>query len=319
MYNLLLNENMKIYRRWRTWIMVAILILIMALFLISQYSDVRKLELQDWRTQAEQQIKEAEKMIADADRSKGEVVLDAEMRKMLENDIKYQEYRLKNNIAPTEQSLWGVVLFMSAFVSLVSIFVVIIAADSLAGEFSGGTIKLLLLQPASRSKILLAKYLSVFVYALFMVALVMLVAFIAGAIFYGFDGASMTYLNVSETGEYIERNMILHTLTTYGLQCVMLVFVATIAFLISSVFRSSSMAISIAIGIQFFAPLITQLSLEYSWAKYLLFVHMDLTQYLNDTPLIKGVDLPFAISVLAIYFIVLNGLTWFLFHRRDIA
>lgn len=42
------------------------------------------------------------------------------------------------------------------------IFTIILAADSIAGELSGGTFKLLLIRPASLSKILLSKYISVF-------------------------------------------------------------------------------------------------------------------------------------------------------------
>ena len=51
--------------------------------------------------------------------------------------------------------------------SLVTIFAVIIAADSVAGEFSTGTIKLLLIRPWSRSKILLSKYISLLLFILF--------------------------------------------------------------------------------------------------------------------------------------------------------
>ncbi len=319
MYNLILNENMKIYRRWRTWIMSGILVLFMAISFFVTYGLVGTTSNQDWRAQSEQRVSEIRNSLAEADKPGNEMSLDAETRKMMEQDLKFEQHRLDKNIAPTEFTLWGEVLRLSGFVSLVIIFVIIVAGDSVAGEFSGGTIKLLLLQPASRSKILLGKYISVFLFAVFMILLVMLTAFVGGAIVHGFDGASTTYLTMSASGDIIERSMLLHTLVTYGLQCVMLVFVATIAFLISTVFRSSAMAISFAIGIQFSVPVLTVLVLQYDWAKYVLFVHIDLTQYLNNTPLIEGVKMPFAVSVLAVYFIVFNAITWLLFNRRDVA
>ncbi|MFD2875395.1 ABC transporter permease [Paenibacillus rhizoplanae] len=40
------------------------------------------------------------------------------------------------------------------------------AADSVAGEFTWGTIKLLLIRPWSRSKILLSKYISLVIFSL---------------------------------------------------------------------------------------------------------------------------------------------------------
>ncbi len=299
--------------------MSAILILLMAFSFVITYGFVGIDEATDWRAQSEERVMQLKSSLAEATNPNSEQMMDAESLKVMQNELKLEQHRLEKDIAPTNYTLWGEVLRMSAFVSLVIIFVVIIAADSVASEFSAGTIKLLLLQPASRSKILLAKYLSVFLFALFMVLLVMATALIGGSIVHGIGGLGDTYLSLTASGEFIERNMLLHTLITYGLQCVSLVFVATIAFLISTVFRSSVMAISIAIVIQFLAPVATIFVLQYDWAKFILFVHMDLTQYLNGTPLIKGIDMPFAVSVLAAYFIVLNGITWLLFNRRDVA
>ncbi len=299
--------------------MSAILILLMAFSFVITYGFVEVDKDTDWRAQSEERVAQLKSSIAEAQNPGSEQMVDAQSLKVMQSELKLEQHRLAQNIAPTEYTLWGEVLRMSGFVGLVIIFVVIVAADSVAGEFSGGTIKLLLLQPASRSKILLAKYLSVFLFAIFMLLLVILTALIGGAIVHGIGGLGDTYLSLTESGEFVERNMLVHTLISYGLQCVMLVFVATIAFLISTVFRSSAMAISIALAIQFLAPVATVLVLQYDWAKYVLFVHIDLTQYLNGTPLIKGIEMPFALSVLAAYFVVLNAITWLLFNRRDVA
>jgi ABC-2 type transport system permease protein len=312
LFNLILNENMKIYRRWRTWVMVGLLLVFVSLTFVIQASVSDGASTSDWREVTAQRLEMNEKMLA-------EPMLDKQSRIQLQKEVDIDRYRLANNVAPQEETLWGDVLGFSSFVSLIIIFVVIVAADSVAGEFSAGTIKLLLLQPASRSTILLAKYISVFLFALFLVLILMAAAAVGGAILHGFADTGVTHLTLSASGEVVAGNLFIHTLKTYGLQCVMLVFVATIAFLISTVFRSSAMAISIAVGLQLFGPLVTMFLLGFDWAKYILFVHIDLTQYLNHTPLIAGTTMTFAVTVLIVYFVVLNAITWLLFNRRDVA
>ncbi len=59
-------------------------------------------------------------------------------------------------------SMWDVIYIeFTLFYILVIIIGVIIAARSMADEFVGGTIKLLLIRPWTRSKILLSKYIAV--------------------------------------------------------------------------------------------------------------------------------------------------------------
>ncbi len=294
--------------------MVAVLLLFVGLTFVVQH-ELRSepADATDWRKTTAERLAMNEKMLADG-------TLDNDpYSAQIEQAVNIDKYRLANDLAPPEETLWGDILSFSSFVNLIIIFVVIVAADSVAGECSAGTIKLLLLQPASRGTILLSKYLSIFFFALFMIALLMFAAAVGGALLHGFDGAGVTHVTVGADGGIVEGSLIVHTLVTYGLQCVMLVFVATIAFLISTVFRSSAMAISIAIGLQLFAPLVTMFLLGFPWAKYLLFVHIDLTQYLNHTPLIPGVTMSFAVTVLAVYFVILNAFTWLLFQRRDVA
>jgi ABC-2 type transport system permease protein len=58
---------------------------------------------------------------------------------------------------------------------------------------------------------------------------------------------------------------------------------------------------------------------RYSWSKYYLFTNTDLSQYLTDSPIVKGMTLQFSIIVLIVYFIVFNLLSWSIFQKRDVA
>ena len=76
------------------------------------------------------------------------------------NEIKLNEYYLEQNINPNELSLWNYVDTSSYLIILATILTVIIAADMIAAEFTWGTIKLLLVGPASRTKIMISKYIA---------------------------------------------------------------------------------------------------------------------------------------------------------------
>jgi len=113
--------------------------------------------------------------------------------------------------------------------------------------------------------------------------------------------------------------MLVYVFATYGLKLIELVMIVTMAFMISTVFRSSSLAIGLSIFIMFAGQIITLLLMRYSWGKYFLFANTDLTPYLEGQPLAEGMSLGFSITVLLFYFLLFNVLSWEIFRRRDVA
>jgi len=94
---------------------------------------------------------------------------------------------------------------------------------------------------------------------------------------------------------------------------------ATFAFMISTVFRSSALAIGLAIFLMMAGNQIIFAFAEYPWAKYILFANTDLQQYANGNVLIEGMTLGFSISVLIGYYAIFIGLSWLIFIKRDVA
>jgi ABC-2 type transport system permease protein len=250
--NLLLNENMKIYRRLRTWILMAIIVILTTTVLLI---------------------------------------------------IHFTEPSLSE--AGINRTLWdGVSVAGANLIFLCTIFTVIIAADSVAGEFSSGTIKLLLIRPASRSKILLSKYAATLLFAIVLICTLFISAFLISGILEGFS-----HLADGTAG---------HVLAIYGSSSIEMLLIVTLAFMLSTVFRSSSLAIGMSLGLLFIGPLLVQLIAKYSWAKYYLFSNT-LSQYVNHTPLMEGLTLPFSIGILLAYFLLFNLLSWVIFTKRDVA
>jgi ABC-2 type transport system permease protein len=310
--NLLQNENMKIYRRLRTWILVGILLAVMCTFsLINKASDSGSNE--GWENKTRITMESNQKFLEE---SKGMPGL---AKEEIERSINIDQYRLDHDIPPSDHTLWGMVMVMSNMIQIVTIFTVVIAADIVAGEFAAGTIKLLLIRPSSRAKILLSKYLCTIMFSLLLLVMLFLSSFLLNGFLYGFSDVGSPYLYVDKSMVVQESSMFIHVLNTYGLKCVELVMVVTLAFMISTVFRSSSLAISLSLLLLFLGQAITLFFSQWSWGKFWLFSNTDLTQYIEGKPLIEGMSMAFSITVLVAYFILFNFLTWSIFKRRDVA
>lgn len=312
MFNLVQNENMKIYRRIRTWILIALIVAITAGASIIVYKVKDIVSGDSWRADVQRQI-EQDKQLA-ADKSMPQAARD-----QFESNVKVGEYRLQHDIPPADNNVWNGVNDMSILIMLVTIFTIIVAADIVAGEFGGGTIKLLLIRPASRSKILLSKYIATLLFSLALLVTLFVSAFIVNGILYGFTGVDLPYVYASKDGVVHEGSMLAHTLGIYGLSCIQLLMVVTLAFMISTVFRSSSLAIGLSMLLLLVGSSINILVNKYSWMKYWLFMNTDLTPYLNGMPPAEGMTMTFSIIVLAVYFIVFNALSWTIFNKRDVA
>ena len=77
------------------------------------------------------------------------------------------QYRIDNNISPYEEySIWSFVRDTSNIIQFVGMFSIIIAGGIVASEYNWGTIKLLLIRPIDRGKILVSKYMAVIAFSL---------------------------------------------------------------------------------------------------------------------------------------------------------
>lgn len=263
------NENMKIYRRLRTWIMLGAIVLIPIIISII------------W------------KLTTDGPDP--------------------------SNWYATNQE-FGFVLM------LITIFTVVQSAESVAGEFTWGTIKLLLIRPWSRSVILLSKYLSLILFALFFTVVAFAITLLANIAIFGYTDNPGDYLARFSMGGQLAVDLSPWTLMLedIGLQLVSLVMIVSFAFMLSSAFRSGGLAIGLSIFLLFAGSIITAIlaATNGAWVKYVLFIHLDLSSYLNggDGPIPNHpMTMSFSLAVLAVYFIIFNLVSWTVFVKRDVA
>lgn len=125
-----------------------------------------------------------------------------------------------------------------------------------------------------------------------------------GLIFFGTGGDTAANIHlIYKDGHVIEQNMMGHLATTYLSESVAALMVATMAFMLSAVFRNSSLAVGFSIFLLVAGTTATAfIATKFDWAKYILFANVDLSQYVDGTPLIKGMTMTFSIAMLVILY-----------------
>jgi len=196
---------------------------------------------------------------------------------------------------------------------LVILFSLIIASDSVAGEFATGTIKLLLIRPWKRWKILFSKFLSV---ALFTLVLTLLFLLVISVISYMLFPSSSSALFGDSEG-----SLFLLLLYNY----IRALLLASFAFMLSALFRSTALAITLAILLYFAGNIITPLlhaflqPKDYWIVKIFLPTNLDLTQYMKNPNGLFGVtSIGWSLMVLAVYFVIFMLISWWSFTKRDV-
>ncbi|MCF7619615.1 ABC transporter permease [Bacillus sonorensis] len=312
MFNLIVNEWIKIFNRKGTYFMIGILLLsVIGLGILTKTIGETD-QNADWKKELAQENADMKEQL------KG--VSNPALEKSYERSTAINEYRIKHDLP--EDGNYSALSFISDasdVISFAGLFVITVAAGIVANEFSWGTVKLLVIRPISRFKILLAKYVTVLLFALALLFILFASAGITGLALFGAGDGSQVHL-VYANGSVQEKSLLLHLAGSYLLNSISLLMMSTMAFMISAVFRNSSLAVGISIFLLAVGGTVTNLlAVKFDWVKYILFANTDLTEYFDGVPLVSGMTLGFSIAVLAVYFIVFQVLAFGVFTKRDIA
>ncbi|MFC7395311.1 ABC transporter permease [Scopulibacillus cellulosilyticus] len=306
------NENMKLYKRKMLWVMVLVLAAIVALSLVITLKTADK-HPKDWKGHLKTEIISKEAELASKKTPK-------ELKPEIKQEIKMDQYRINRNIPPMyDDTAVGFVQSTLGYSGLITLFIIIIASSIVSQEYSWGTIKLVLMRPLKRWKVLLSKYVSVIFNAFVIFLLLMVVSFIVGAIVFGFDDTSSRYV-FAERGHIKDVSIFVHFLQYFGSKFVGLIMIAAFAFMLSTIFKNNALAIALSIFIQFAGSIISSLLsvFDKNYAKFIFFNNTDLYQYVEGSPA-KGMSLDFSIVILIVYFIIFMGIAIVIFEKRDVT
>ena len=258
---------------------------------------------------------------------------EAEQYREMQETEQLALYRLDNNIERNtadnmslfdtyeadQIDFWTVFYTSASMISIVGLLIIVVAGSSVASEFSQGTIKFLLINPVKRWKILMSKYFTVISLGYIMLALLYLVMIPAIGVFIGFDGISAPYLYVDD-GVVHTMSSFLRAVQMYLLNSVSIIVMATLAFAISSLFRSAAFSIGVTVFLMLMGNTIVTLlrAFNQDWARYLVFSNTDLASIAEGTPLFAQQSLTFAIVVLIAHMAVFILTAWDGFVKREV-
>lgn len=318
MIKLIQNEWMKIFKRTGTYVMIGLLLfvlIVMGGFIKYQDSKGSVPDNSEWKKGLQVQNESYQKELTEM----GDA-LPQEVKISYEREIAINKYRIENDLSPNEEyTVWGFLTDTSQMIEFAGLFTIIIAAGIVASEFNWGTIKLLLIRPIKRGKILAAKYLTVLLFGLFMLFILFAFSSILGMALFGFPNEPVPYLNYYN-GTVTEKSMLLHLINYFGLKSINMIMLATMAFMISAAFRNSSLAIGLSLFLMFMGGQLTRLiAIKYEWAKYILFANTDLFQYFEGAPMVEGMTLGFSVTMIIVYFLLFQAIAFYVFKKRDVA
>ncbi|MBT2570571.1 ABC transporter permease subunit [Planococcus sp. ISL-110] len=313
MLKLIQNEWMKLWSRKVTWIMIVLMVfLVFAVLGITKWMNSTGNEEinESWQDITQTELASISLLLDEPNLSETQI-------DYYEGKIAIAEHRLENDIAPLEYgSMQQQVLDTHMMMSLVTLLTAIVAAGIVASEFSQGTIKMLLTRPVKRWKILTSKYITVLLFAVLLSVFLLISTAFAGLLFFGIGEGQLLVWNGTEVAE---ASFWLEALKLATLKFSSIWMISTFAFMLGTVFRSSSLAIGLSIFLMFTGVQAVLLLRNYEIVKYYLFTHTDLTQFYTGNFLVPGITMSMSLLVLAVYFLVFMAISYWTFGKRDVT
>ena len=199
---------------------------------------------------------------------------------------------------------------------------IVIAGSIVSEEFNRGTIKLLLVKPYNRMKILLSKFIVCMIILVLTIAFIYTFQLVVGGIINGFDGLSTPAIVYNfDTNKVETMNLLLYVGLIGICKLPMYILLTTLAFTCSTLFTSTALAVSVPFLGYIGSSLINQFALVYNIKQIIYFVtpNWDLSYYLfGGTPLFKETTLPFSIIICLVYLVAMLVINAIVFKKRDI-
>ena len=262
-----------------------------------------------WIEEMEADVVQMEEQLASPDLTEDErTEIEAEKQGLEENIVLNAEWSQPG-------SREGIIVNAYGTISIVTLFTIIASAGIVASEFSQGTIKMLLSRPVKRWKILTSKYLTVLLFGLALTVLTYVFTIISAFIFFpSAEGNSIIW-----SGADLELSAIWgKSLYMMFLSLINVFMISTFAFMVGSVFRSTSLAIGLSLFLFFTGTMIVFFLERFEIAKYIFFAH-DLTQYELGQKMLDSNTMTFSVVIVSVYVILFLAISYLTFSKRDVT
>ncbi|WP_433293781.1 ABC transporter permease [Actinoplanes sp. CA-030573] len=201
--------------------------------------------------------------------------------------------------------------------------VAVLAGDAVAGEASAGTLRYLLIRPVGRSRLLVAKLISLVTFVLFAIGAVLITSYVTGLLLFGAgttaagvalpaDVTSLSGVTISPFG------LVLRLLGTVAYIVVSMLGVAAIALFLSTVTDSALGAAMGALAVLVTSQVLVTLDAAAAIRPYLPTRYwLAWVDFFREPVLWRDIERGAGIQL--VYLVVLLGAAWANFLTKDIA
>jgi ABC-2 type transport system permease protein len=319
MLALVRNETLKILRRRRFAIVIGILTVILSLVTYAQYRHMKSQPERNWRADLQSRIANGQNILRRGN-------MNATWARSMRAEITRMQFYLDHDIEPNKPTA---PIFVRGFANaagwLLPLLVAMIGSDIVSAEHAEGTDKLLLTRPVRRWKVLASKLITLWIFATLTLAAGAALSYVISAPFLNPHGwMTPSFSGFATNGTF--RAEAIRTLPlwkdaliAYGLQWYALLGVASIALLLSVLFRSSAAAIGTMIASLIAGTILTRLVPDWTAAKYLFVTALPLADYYTGEPTpYVGMTMNFCIALLAAWSIGSIIAAFAIFTKRDV-
>lgn len=318
--NLIYNEWIKLVRKKRFYVVGLIIVLFIGMFAYAQLVQERNAEERfgddiAWEEQLEEEIGNLESRLEQAELPEG-------FAENFAAQIEQQRVYLEEGVNPNET---GAPMFLRMFIDnsgdlFIPLLIVVVTADLVSSERSGGTIKMLLTRPVERWRILLSKWLTMVLSVSLIVLFISLVSIVIAGIMFGFGGWTQPIITNFSIGS-AEVTIIPHwqyIIMAAGLTWFAAVIVGSLTFLLSVLLKGTAAVMGFMLAALISGTILSVFISSWEAAKYLFMVNLDLTSYLGgQPPPVEGMTLLFSIGVLLVWGILATILAFRRFQKMD--
>jgi ABC-2 type transport system permease protein len=321
MLNLIENETLKVLRRKRFTVVVAILFAILAVVTYSQRERLMQSRNRNWRADIQQRIANAQNMLR-----RGRI--NETFARSVRAEVSRLQFYLDHDIEPDKPTapLLTRLFANAAGFLLLPLLIAVLGSDIVSAETAEGTDKLLLTRPVRRWKILTAKLVTLWIFATLTLLVGAILAYVIAAPFLprgGWNAPTFTGFTITRGTVDIDavRQLPLwkDAMIAYGLEWYALLTVASIALLLSVLFRSSAAAIGTMLASLIGGTILTRVSPDWTAGKYLFVSALPLADYYTGSPPpYDGMSMTFCIALLGAWAAGATLVAYAIFIRRDV-
>ena len=189
---------------------------------------------------------------------------------------------------------------------LIILVIVIIGGTIVSDEFNKGTIKLLLVKPHKRWKILLSKLLAAIILIFVLTILTTVIQFVTGGIVYGFDDYNIPLIKYDfRINKVLQIDVFSNVLKLLMAKLPMYLIVLSFSVLISCITNNASISIILSMLI-YLSKHIVNLKENTEFFKYFIPANWDFTKYLyGNLPEVNYLNLKFSLLICLVGFILI--------------